>query len=83
MFYYYHWVDTSASGPLFPEGIIRPVVSVSALTWVIRYIYYWNLQFLNNVIINKTKILLPQAKVTPTDFCLSSLGHLVLLLSKL
>jgi hypothetical protein len=61
MFYYYHWVDTSASGLLFPEGIIRPVVSVSALTWVIRYIYYWNLQFLNNVIINKTKILLPQA----------------------
>ena len=31
---------------LVPEGIIRPVVSVSALTWFIRYIYYWNLQFL-------------------------------------
>jgi hypothetical protein len=27
----------------------------------LRYIYYWNLQFLNNVIINKTKVLLPQA----------------------
>jgi hypothetical protein len=25
-----------------------------ALTWVIRYIYYWNLQFLNNVIIIKS-----------------------------
>jgi len=24
-------------------SIIRPVVSVSTLTWVIRYIYYWNL----------------------------------------
>ena len=31
-------------------------------------IYYWNLQFLNNVIINKTKVLLPQAYVTLADF---------------
>jgi hypothetical protein len=46
---------------LVPEGIIHPVVSAKALTWFIRYIYYWNLQFLNNVIINKTKVLLPQA----------------------
>jgi len=50
----YDWVNTSAGGVLVPEGIIRPVVSASALTWFIRYIYYWNLQFLNNVIINKT-----------------------------
>jgi hypothetical protein len=35
---------------IVPEGIIRPVVSVSVLTWFIRYIYYWNLQFLNNVL---------------------------------
>ena len=41
---------------------------VSALTWFIRYIYYWNLQFLNNVIINETKVLLPQALVTWDDF---------------
>ena len=47
-------------GLLIPEGIIRPVVSVSALTWFIRYIYYWNLEFLSNVIIIKTKVLLPQ-----------------------
>jgi hypothetical protein len=60
-FYYYHWVDTSAGELLVPEGIIRPVVSASALTWFIRYIYYWNLQFLKNVIIHKTKVLLPQA----------------------
>jgi hypothetical protein len=39
-----------------PDGTIRPVVSVSALTLLIRYIYYWILQFLNTVIINKTKI---------------------------
>ena len=31
-------------------------------------IYYWNLQFFNNVIINKTKVLLPQAYVTLADF---------------
>ena len=34
---------------------MRPVVSVSALTWFVRYIYYWNLLFLNNIIINKTR----------------------------
>ena len=38
--YYYHWVDTSSGGLLVPEGITRPVVSASALTWFIRYIYY-------------------------------------------
>jgi hypothetical protein len=60
IFHYYHWVDTSAGGLLVPEAIIHPVANASALTWFIRYIYYWNLQFLNNVIINKTKVLLPQ-----------------------
>ena len=38
-FYYYHWVDTSAGGLLVPEGIIRPVVSASALTWFNRYTF--------------------------------------------
>jgi hypothetical protein len=35
------------------------VIIVSTLTWSIRYIYFWNLQFLNNIItcIIKTKIL--------------------------
>ena len=42
------------------EGITHPVVRTLALTWFIRYICYCNLQFLNNVIINKTKVLLPQ-----------------------
>jgi hypothetical protein len=37
-FHYYHWVDTDAGGILIPDGTIRPVVSVSALTWFIRYI---------------------------------------------
>jgi hypothetical protein len=60
-FYYYLWVDTSVDGLLVPEGIIRPVVSASELTWYIRYIHYRNLYFLNNVINNKTKVLLPQA----------------------
>jgi hypothetical protein len=39
-----HWVDTSAGGLLVPEGFISLLVSVSALTWFIRYIYHWNLQ---------------------------------------
>jgi hypothetical protein len=67
----YDWVNTSAGGVLVPESIIRPVVSASALTWYIRYIYYWKLQFLNNVIINKTKVLLPQAHVTLADYYLA------------
>ena len=34
-------VDTSVrSGLVVPEGIISPFVSVSTLTWFIRYIYY-------------------------------------------
>ena len=68
--YIYDWVNTSAGGVLIPKGIIRPVVNASALTWFSRYIYYWNLQFLNNVIINKTKVLLPQAHVTLADYYL-------------
>jgi hypothetical protein len=67
MFYYYHWVDTSAGGLLVPEGIIRPVVSASALSWFNKYMCYWNLQFLNNESIIKTKVLLPQAYVTVAD----------------
>ena len=34
------WFDTSAGGLLVSEGIIGTVVGVSALTWVIKYIYY-------------------------------------------
>ena len=43
---YYHWVDTSDGGLLLPYGITLPVVSVSALTWFIRYMCPLNLQFL-------------------------------------
>ena len=39
-FYYYHWINTYAGGLLVPAAIIRPVVSVSALTWFIIYICY-------------------------------------------
>jgi hypothetical protein len=67
-FYYYHWVDISAGGLLVPEGIIRPVVSDSTLTWFIRYVYYWNLQFLNNVIMIKITVILHQEHVTVADF---------------
>ena len=41
-----HCVDTSAGELLVTEGIIRPVVNASALTWFIRCIFYRNLQFL-------------------------------------
>ena len=33
------------------QSIIRRVISVSALALYIRYIYFWNLKFLNNFII--------------------------------
>ena len=67
-FYYYHWVDTSDDGLLVHEGIICPVVSASALKWLIRYIYYWNLQFLNNVTLMEIKVLFPHAYMTLADF---------------
>ena len=33
-----HWIDTSTGGQLVHEGLNRPVVSASTLTWLIRYI---------------------------------------------
>jgi hypothetical protein len=39
----------------------------SALPWFIRYIYCCNLQFLNNIIINKTNVVLYQANMTLVD----------------
>jgi hypothetical protein len=59
--YYNHWIDT---GLLIAEGIIRQVVAYMGY-----YIYYyWNLQILNNVIIIRSKVLLPQTEVTLADF---------------
>ena len=52
-----HWVDTSAGGLFVTEGIINPVFSASVLTWAIRYIDAWNVQFLNSVIIIKANVL--------------------------
>ena len=51
---------TSAVGLLVLEGIIHPVVSVSALTWFIIYICFRNFQSLSHVII-KTKVFFPQS----------------------
>jgi hypothetical protein len=67
-FHHYHWFDTSAGVLLLPKGIIHAAASASALTWFIRYTYYRKIQYLNNVIINKTKILHHQAEVTLTAF---------------
>jgi len=68
MFHHYHWVDNTAGGHFFPEAMIRQVVNASALACFNIYIYYCNLQFLNNVMINKTKVLLPHAYVTLDNF---------------
>ena len=41
LIYYYYWIDISAGGGLLvPEGIIRPVDSVSVLIWFISYTYH-------------------------------------------
>ena len=39
--YYHHWVNTSDGGLLIPNGIIGPVISAFARTFLvsIRYIY--------------------------------------------
>ena len=39
--YYYHRVDTSAGGLIVPDGIIRPVISASTLSWFNIYIYIY------------------------------------------
>jgi hypothetical protein len=51
--FYCPWVDTSARGVLIPEGITHPFSQCPGHDMV----YYWKLQFLNNVIIIKTKVL--------------------------
>jgi len=45
----------STDGLLVPEDIVKPAVSVLALTWFIRYIYDPK-----NVMIFKTKVHIPQ-----------------------
>ena len=49
-------MDVTDGGLLDPEGIIRPVIIVSALTWFIRCVFYWNVLFLNNAIVNQTGV---------------------------
>ena len=72
-FMYHVDYDTSVGGLFVPDGIIRPEVSAEKsvlrhwLGWLDIF-FYWNLQFLNNVIINKTKVLLLQSRVTLADF---------------
>jgi hypothetical protein len=70
----------SPGGLLVPDGISHQLVSIPSLTSFIRYIYYWNLQFLNNEIIIKTKVLFPQSRITFSDF--GCAFWLVFLLSK-
>ena len=48
--------------------ITSPVVSVSAMTWIIWYIYYRSLLYINHVFIITTKVLSSQTYVTLVDF---------------
>ena len=50
------------------DGILSPVVSVSAMTKFPRYIYYCNLQFLTNGIIIKTRVLFPQVNLAGINY---------------
>jgi hypothetical protein len=56
---------TSAGGLLVPECIIHPVLSVSILTWFIRYIVPYSSYVMQ---LFKTKVVFPQAQVTLPDF---------------
>jgi len=46
---YFFWWTISSS-------ITRPVVTVSVLTWLITYIYYWNLQLLIMKLLSKLRL---------------------------
>ena len=45
-----HCVDIFDGELFIPQGIIRPVVRASVQKLFIRYMYVWNVLFLNNVI---------------------------------
>ena len=53
-------VIASIGDLLIHEDTIRPVLSVTEVAWFIRYICYWNLKFLNNVIIIRINVFLLQ-----------------------
>jgi hypothetical protein len=80
---FYHWVNTSAGGLFVLEDIIRPVVSVLALSWFIRYIFITEIYSSEIVNQNKAKVLLPQSLVTLSDFGYPVWWPWVLLLPKL
>jgi hypothetical protein len=58
----------SAVGLLVPEGIILPIVGISALTWLIRYIYYLHLLLLHSVINIDTKAQVLIRFLVPRNF---------------
>jgi hypothetical protein len=44
------WLDRlifSVSINSHPDGRLRPLITNCAMTWFIKYIHHWNLQFLN------------------------------------
>ena len=60
LFYYNHQIDPSAGGLLVSEGIVRSVRCQCFGTDMVYQIHlYRNLQFLNQLISNKTKVVPP------------------------
>jgi len=56
IFYYYHLVDTSASGLLVPEGIIHPVVCALTLTLFVQDILMFEIYSSCIMYFIKTKV---------------------------
>jgi hypothetical protein len=66
---FYHWVDISAGGLLFLDGIIHPVVRFFFCTDMLYYVYLClKFTFLNNVTIIETKVNLSQEYVIIAAF---------------
>jgi hypothetical protein len=64
--FYNHLIYISVDGHLVPWGIISSVVRISALTWFIRYMYYWN--FSSNAILIKTNFNVDQTAIMFRSF---------------
>jgi hypothetical protein len=68
-YHYYSWRDTSFGGLYVFEGIIIPVVSVSTLTWLSIYIYYWNSisTKVTYALVEQEVLTLPGHPISPPD----------------
>jgi hypothetical protein len=58
-FYCYHWIDTSTGG-LLVRGYLPPSSQCCCTVMGYKIYLYQNLQFLNHIVISKTKVPVPQ-----------------------